>query len=85
MPLLHCKKCHHEFEASRKGVHCDWCGGHSYVLQEHTDLEKLIDTIKCEPLFWFNMLKKKGIVKLANERKESKVNKAHFSRDKHSR
>lgn len=46
MPLMHCKKCHHEFEhyGSEKAT-CDWCGGDAYVLGS-TDLEKWSEKLK---------------------------------------
>ena len=41
MPLLHCKKCHHEWEGKNDSI-CDWCGAEGYILEEQTDLEKLL-------------------------------------------
>lgn len=41
MPLLHCKKCMHEWEG-RKGSKCDWCGGKGYILQEETQFENFV-------------------------------------------
>lgn len=41
MPLLHCKECHHEWEGEFHSQ-CDWCGAESYILEEQTELEKLI-------------------------------------------
>lgn len=41
MPLLHCKHCHHEWEGEFH-LKCDWCGAESYILEEQTDLEKLL-------------------------------------------
>jgi hypothetical protein len=41
MPLLHCKKCHHEWEGKNDST-CDWCGAEGYILEEQTDLEKLL-------------------------------------------
>lgn len=41
MPLMHCTKCHHEWESLSKDSHCDWCGAESYKLKEKTELEKL--------------------------------------------
>ena len=42
MPLYHCKKCHHEWEAPQVTEDCDWCGGESYILQQETPLEEFI-------------------------------------------
>lgn len=39
MPLLHCKKCHHEWEGNKDSI-CDWCGGGSFILEEETPLER---------------------------------------------
>jgi len=41
MPLFKCKGCHHEWEGN--DPKCDWCGGDSYVLEEKTSVEKLVD------------------------------------------
>lgn len=42
MPHFHCRKCHHEFEAS-KPIDCDWCGAdRPRVLEETTPLQRLI-------------------------------------------
>ena len=41
MPLLHCTRCHHEWEGSKKSL-CDWCGGDSRILQEESDFEKFV-------------------------------------------
>jgi hypothetical protein len=40
MPLLHCKKCHHEWEGESHSI-CDWCGAESFMLEEETPFEKL--------------------------------------------
>lgn len=45
MSLLHCKKCHHEFESADKDAKCDWCGEDSYILETQTALEKAINWI----------------------------------------
>ena len=46
MFLLHCQKCHHEWESSKKEGTCDWCGAGSYLLVEHHfDLFKIINTL----------------------------------------
>ena len=42
MPLLHCKKCHHEWESSNVNSTCDWCGSKSYVLEDKTCFERFI-------------------------------------------
>jgi hypothetical protein len=34
--------CHHEFEASSKEKHCDWCGASASVIMEETALEQFI-------------------------------------------
>ena len=41
MPLLHCKKCHHEWEG-QKDSKCDWCGAGSIILQYESDFEKFV-------------------------------------------
>lgn len=44
MPLMHCAKCHHEFEhiGDPKDAKCDWCDSDStFVLEEKTGLERL--------------------------------------------
>lgn len=49
MPLLHCSKCHHEWESSDSTLKqsiCDWCGAIGYVLAKKTPLEILLDKIK---------------------------------------
>jgi hypothetical protein len=49
MPLLHCVKCHHEWEAAEiKGLEpvCDWCGAHAYVLEKDTPLERMLSEIE---------------------------------------
>jgi hypothetical protein len=46
MPLLHCSKCHHEWESASFNESCDWCGAVSYVLTEKNPLEKMLDRIK---------------------------------------
>lgn len=49
MPLLHCVKCHHEWETAEiKGLDaiCDWCGSHAYVLDKTTPLERLMKAIE---------------------------------------
>lgn len=49
MPLLHCVKCHHEWEtAVVEGLApiCDWCGAHGYVLDEETPLENMCAEIE---------------------------------------
>jgi len=34
--ILHCSKCHHEWEGE-EGENCDWCGADSYPLDEDYD------------------------------------------------
>ena len=46
MSLLHCEKCHHEWEGE-KDSKCDWCGEDSYILKEKTALEEMIEGILC--------------------------------------
>lgn len=41
MPLLHCNRCHHEWEG-KENSECDWCGGTPLVLEEETHFEKAI-------------------------------------------
>jgi hypothetical protein len=45
MPLLHCNKCHHEWEAIVSGEKCDWCGGDSYILASSTPFERFASTL----------------------------------------
>ncbi len=44
MPLLHCNKCHHELEGN-KDTKCDWCGSKTYILEDKTALESMLDDI----------------------------------------
>lgn len=41
MSLWHCRKCHHEWERTKK-IPCDWCGEDSYILKSETEFEKSI-------------------------------------------
>jgi len=41
MPLMHCSKCHHEWESVDKESRCDWCGADGKVLEDKTSLEKV--------------------------------------------
>ncbi len=43
MPLVHCQKCHHEWEAASKDELCDWCGKPGTVIAEKTFLEKMLE------------------------------------------
>jgi hypothetical protein len=58
MPLLHCKKCHHEWEGESDSK-CDWCGADGYILTEQTDLER----------FFADKDKWKKLIALARESK----------------
>ena len=42
MPLYHCSKCHHEWEAVSWTI-CAWCGADGYVIQEKTDFDLWIE------------------------------------------
>ena len=46
MPLIHCKKCMHEWEGLTDN--CDWCGAEEfYILEEYTPFERwLLDKPK---------------------------------------
>jgi len=58
MYLLHCKKCHHEWESVKEIGTCDWCGAGSYLLQEHHfDIIKIFEIIKA----FMNKDKKSGL------------------------
>jgi Zn finger protein HypA/HybF involved in hydrogenase expression len=47
MPYWKCISCHHEFENSREKIPlCDWCGSTSYILENKTSLEKMMDDIE---------------------------------------
>ena len=41
MPLMHCSKCHHEWESIDKESLCDWCGAPGKVLEDKTVMEKV--------------------------------------------
>jgi len=41
MPLMHCSKCHHEWESADKESCCDWCGSPGKVLEDKTPMEKV--------------------------------------------
>jgi len=45
MPLYHCTKCHHEWEASKlqKNFVCDWCHSPGKIIQKETPFEKFIE------------------------------------------
>jgi len=42
MPLLHCNKCHYEWEGGITSK-CAWCGNEGHVLEEKTPLERFLD------------------------------------------
>lgn len=42
MPLLHCNHCHHEFEGNKTDL-CGWCDSPAHIIQEQTDLEKMLE------------------------------------------
>ncbi len=50
MPLIHCKKCHHEWETGRgeeySQTKCDWCGAEGYILVKKTSFEKFMEHLK---------------------------------------
>jgi len=50
MPYYKCCSCHHEWERIPENkyvnVLCDWCGSPSYILEEKTPLEKMVDDIE---------------------------------------
>ncbi len=51
MPLLHCSKCHHEWEAcfTEEGPNqtfCDWCSAEGYIIQDKTPLEEMCAEIR---------------------------------------
>ena len=39
MPLIHCNKCHHEWEGAAQG-RCGWCNSDGYILEEKASLER---------------------------------------------
>lgn len=41
MPILHCLKCHHEWEGRAHSV-CDWCGAGARILREQSELEAML-------------------------------------------
>jgi tRNA G26 N,N-dimethylase Trm1 len=57
MPLVHCNKCHHEWECatnSESDRKCDWCGGDSYILTDDTPLSNMMKTNIIEKLLEMN-------------------------------
>jgi hypothetical protein len=42
MPLFHCSKCHHEWEAVSKKSKCDWCGAEGVIIESSTPLERML-------------------------------------------
>jgi hypothetical protein len=52
MPLLHCTKCHHEWEGDKCDM-CDWCGAHGKVIAEETQFEAFLKSD-----FWKELSKK---------------------------
>lgn len=45
MPILHCSKCHHEWEGRYKST-CDWCGAEARVLKDKSELEQMIEKLR---------------------------------------
>jgi len=39
MPLLHCDKCHHEWEG-KPDSKCAWCKESGFILEQETSLER---------------------------------------------
>jgi hypothetical protein len=55
MPVLHCDRCHHEWEtcASKELARlagCSWRGGGAYVLADDTPLERMVRDMALNPL-----------------------------------
>ena len=44
MPLLHCTKCHHEWEKSNLEKHfvCDWCHSPGKIIEKETPFERFM-------------------------------------------
>ena len=47
MPLLHCKKCHHEWEG-RANSKCDWCAAEGRILKLATELAIVLEKLAKE-------------------------------------
>lgn len=64
MPYVHCSKCHHEWETSRRDFKleeevCDWCGQKGAILlEDETPLEKLCSTLTLHPEILDELLSK---------------------------
>ena len=48
MPLLHCVKCDHEWEASNKDDVCAWCGSEGFTLEMKTALERTAEGLSSQ-------------------------------------
>lgn len=48
MFILHCQKCHHEWQAVEEDEKCDWCGSDSYTLGKNKswDWEIILNCLK---------------------------------------
>jgi hypothetical protein len=43
MPLYHCNECPHEWQGTTYDLPvCDWCGAVEHVIQEMTELERML-------------------------------------------
>lgn len=51
MPLLHCKKCQHEWEGRADSI-CDWCGASGRILEEETQFERWAKDYVNNPSKW---------------------------------
>lgn len=48
MPLVHCERCHHEWETGVEYPQpkCDWCKAEGYILEEKTHFENFMEQFK---------------------------------------
>ncbi len=45
MPLLHCSKCHHEWESVKESDTCSWCKSPSILIEKVTPFEKFVKAL----------------------------------------
>lgn len=42
MPLFHCSRCHHEWEAVGTKSVCNWCDAEGVIIESSTPLERML-------------------------------------------